>query len=53
MSLQSDILANLTSVQADMNYLAPMLERPRNYTYEPTFLLRGLTGLHIGFTSAA
>ena len=35
MSLQSDILANLTSVQADMNYLAPMLERPRNYTYEP------------------
>ena len=35
MSLQSSIIANLSSVQADMNYLAPMLERPRNYTYEP------------------
>ena len=35
MSLQSSIIANLASVQADMNYLAPMLERPRNYTYEP------------------
>ena len=35
MSLQSSIIANLASVQADMNYLAPMLERPRNYTFEP------------------
>ena len=35
MSLQSSIIANLSSVQADMNYLAPMLERPRNYTYDP------------------
>ena len=35
MSLQSSIIANLASVQADMNYLVPMLERPRNYTYEP------------------
>jgi hypothetical protein len=35
MSLQSSIIANLASVQADMNYLVPMLERPRNYTFEP------------------
>src|SRR5258708_36226113 len=35
MSLQSSIIANLATVQADMNYLVPMLERPRNYTYEP------------------
>jgi hypothetical protein len=35
MSLQSSIVANLASVQADMNYLATMLERPRNYTFEP------------------
>ena len=35
MSLQSSIISNLASVQADMNYLAPMLERPRNYTFEP------------------
>jgi hypothetical protein len=35
MSLQSSIIANLASVQADMNYLPPMLERPRNYTNEP------------------
>ena len=35
MSLQSSIIANLATVQADMNYLAPMLERPRNYTFEP------------------
>ncbi|MBL6613227.1 MAG: methyltransferase [Reyranella sp.] len=35
MSLQSSIIADLSSVQADMNYLVPMLERPRNYTFEP------------------
>lgn len=35
MSLQSGIIANLASIQADMNYIAPMLERPRNYTFEP------------------
>ena len=35
MSLQSGIIANLATVQADMNYIAPMLERPRNYTFEP------------------
>jgi hypothetical protein len=35
MSLQASIIANLATVQADMNYLAPMLERPRNYTFEP------------------
>jgi hypothetical protein len=35
MSLQSSIIANLASVQADLNYLAPTLERPRNYTFEP------------------
>ena len=35
MSLQSSIIAYPAGVQADMNYLAPMLERPRNYTFEP------------------
>ncbi len=35
MSLQSSIIADLASVQADLNYIAPMLERPRNYTFEP------------------
>ena len=35
MSLHSNIIANLASVQADLNYLAPRTERPRNYTFEP------------------
>ena len=37
MTLQEnlDILSNLSHVVADMNYLAPMAERPRNYTFEP------------------
>ncbi len=32
---QLDVFANLSSVVADMNYLAPMAERPRNYTFDP------------------
>ena len=32
---QLDIFSNLSSVVADMNYLAPMAERPRNYTFDP------------------
>jgi len=37
MSLQanSDLFATLPHVLADMNYLVPMAERPRNYTFEP------------------
>jgi len=37
MTLQEnlDILSNLSHVVADMNYLVPMTERPRNYTFEP------------------
>ncbi len=35
MSLQASIVANLPYVEADMNYLALMLDRPRNYTFEP------------------
>ena len=37
MTLQEnlDILSNLSHVTADMNYLVPMAERPRNYTFEP------------------
>ncbi len=32
---QLDVFSNLSSVVADMNYLAPMTERPRNYTFDP------------------
>jgi hypothetical protein len=37
MTLQerTEVLANLSHVVADMNYLVPMDERPRNYTFEP------------------
>jgi hypothetical protein len=37
MTLQEnlDVLANLSHVVADMNYLVPMAERPRNYAYDP------------------
>jgi hypothetical protein len=35
MSLQAQVIARLPHVEADMNYLAPMAERPRNYTFEP------------------
>ena len=35
MSLQANVVARLPHVEADMNYLAPMVERPRNYTFEP------------------
>jgi hypothetical protein len=43
MSLQADVIDrprrvdinNLPRVEADLHYLTPMAERPRNYTYEP------------------
>ena len=35
MSLQANVVASLPHVEADMNYLAPMADRPRNYTFEP------------------
>ena len=35
MSLQANVVARLPRVEADMNYLVPMAERPRNYTFEP------------------
>ena len=35
MSLQASVVANLPHVEADMNYLVPMAERPRNYTFDP------------------
>ncbi len=35
MHLHENLISTLPHVVADMNYLAPMLERPRNYTYEP------------------
>jgi hypothetical protein len=35
MSLEAEVLASLPQVQADLRYLAPMTERPRNYAYEP------------------
>ena len=35
MSLQANVVASLPHVEADMNYLVPMADRPRNYTFEP------------------
>src|SRR5262249_29138140 len=35
MSLQESVVTRLPYVLADMNYLGPMSERPRNYTFEP------------------
>jgi len=35
MSLQENVVAALPHVEAEMNYLTPMAERPRNYTYDP------------------
>ena len=35
MSLQANVIAGLPRVEAVMNYLVPMAERPRNYTFEP------------------
>ena len=35
MSLQANLVATLPHVLAEMNYLGPMSERPRNYTFEP------------------
>lgn len=32
---QLDVFSNLSSVVAEMNYIAPMVERPRNYTFDP------------------
>src|SRR5262245_56808442 len=35
MSLSSATVQTLPSVKADLNYLAPTLQRPRTYTYDP------------------
>ena len=35
MGLQNEKIAALSFVTAELNYLAPSLERPRNYTFEP------------------
>jgi hypothetical protein len=35
MGLQNEKIAALSFVTADLNYLAPSRDRPRNYTYEP------------------
>src|ERR1700676_117844 len=35
MGLQNEKIAALPSVTAELNYLAPALERPRTYTFEP------------------
>lgn len=35
MSLQTNVVTKLPHVEAVMNYLASMTERPRNYTFEP------------------
>ena len=35
MTISARVLGELPRVQAELNYLVPMTERPRNYTYEP------------------
>lgn len=35
MNVRADATIELPAVEAELNYLAPMSERPRNYTYEP------------------
>jgi hypothetical protein len=35
MSISPTMLADLPRVEAVLNYLAPMAEKPRNYTYDP------------------
>src|ERR1700722_6419177 len=35
MGLQNEKIAGLSFVNADLNYLTPSRDRPRNYTYEP------------------
>jgi hypothetical protein len=35
MSLSPAVIASLPHIDAALNYLAPMAEKPRNYTYEP------------------
>jgi hypothetical protein len=35
MGLQNEKIAALSYVTADLNYLTPSLDRPRNYTFEP------------------
>ena len=35
MHLHQNLISTLPTVRADLNYLAPMAERPRTYTYAP------------------
>jgi hypothetical protein len=42
------ILARMADITADERYHGPADDR--SYTYEPTFILRGLTDLHLRFT---
>jgi hypothetical protein len=35
MSVTAERTSDLAHVEATLNYLAPMTERPRNYTYDP------------------
>jgi hypothetical protein len=35
MNVRADAIVELPAVEAELNYLAPMAERPRNYTYDP------------------
>ena len=44
------ILARMVDITADEDYHGP--EDDRRYAYEPTFILRGLTELHLRFTPA-
>jgi cytochrome P450 len=42
------ILARMADITVDADFHGPADDR--RYTYEPTFILRGLTDLHLRFT---
>jgi hypothetical protein len=46
---QSSAIENLTIVEAVLNYLAPMAERPRSYAHEPPPNVPRTTVVNVGF----
>jgi hypothetical protein len=46
----SSIAENLTTVQAELNYLAPTKERPRTYAYDPPADIPRTTAVNVPFS---